>query len=65
MRRTGGKTGSASGNTARQGFEMVGTVLDEVLRGLKLETRFAAAEATERWSSVVGPEVVARTRGKV
>jgi hypothetical protein len=41
---------------------MVGTVLDQVLRGLKLETRFAAAEATERWSGVVGPDVVARTR---
>ena len=44
------------------GFEPVGTVLDQVLRGLKLETRFAAAEATERWTGAVGPEVVARTR---
>jgi len=47
---------------AGEGFETVGAVLDEVLRGLKLETRFAAAEATERWSGAVGPEVVARTR---
>jgi predicted nucleic acid-binding Zn ribbon protein len=58
VRRTG-RTGSAA---AREGFETVGTVLDEVLRGLRLETRFAAAEATERWSDVVGPEVIARTR---
>jgi hypothetical protein len=46
---------------ARTGFEPVGTVLDEVIRALKLTTRFAAAEATERWAGAVGPEVLART----
>jgi len=40
----------------------VGTVLDGVLQALKLETRFAAAEATERWALAVGPKVFARTR---
>jgi predicted nucleic acid-binding Zn ribbon protein len=40
----------------------VGTVLDEVLRTLRLTTKFAAAEATEHWSDTVGPEVTARTR---
>jgi len=58
VRRTG-KRGAAP---AREGFEPVGTVLDQVLRSLRLETRFAAAEATERWASTVGPEALARTR---
>ena len=59
MRRTARRSGEA---TAREGFEPVGTVLDQVLRSLRLEARFAAAEAADQWSSVVGPEVVARTR---
>jgi hypothetical protein len=37
-------------------------VLDQVLRGLKLDARFKAAEATDRWASVVAPEILARTR---
>ncbi|HZI89575.1 MAG TPA: DUF721 domain-containing protein, partial [Candidatus Polarisedimenticolia bacterium] len=43
-------------------FQPVGSVLDQVIRSLRLESRFAAAEATDRWSSVVAPEVLARTR---
>ena len=60
MRRSGRP--AAAGGEAGVGFEPVGTVLDQVLRALKLETRFQAAEATDRWSSAVGPEVLARTR---
>ncbi len=60
MRRTGGRTADAA-NT-REGFEPVGTVLDLVIRSLRLETRFQAAEATDRWATVVAPEVLARTR---
>jgi len=44
------------------GFERVGRVLDDVLRGLRLEARFAAAGATERWERTVGPEIARRTR---
>lgn len=40
----------------------VGGVLDQVLAGLKLESRFQAARATDEWPQVVGPEVVRRTR---
>jgi hypothetical protein len=49
--------------TARQceTFETVGTVLDQVLRSLRLESRFAAAEATDRWAGAVEPELLART----
>ena len=61
MRRTGSK-GRACWAEARDGFEPVATVLDNVLRALKLETRFAAAEATERWADAVWPEALARTR---
>ncbi len=61
MRRTGRRTAAAAVE-ARDGFEPVGTVLDEVLRALRLETRFAAAEATDRWASAVEPAVLARTR---
>jgi hypothetical protein len=50
------------GAEAREGFEPVGTVLDQVLRSLKLETRFAAAEATDRWASAIDPAALARTR---
>jgi predicted nucleic acid-binding Zn ribbon protein len=46
----------------RAEFQPVGTVLDQVLRSLRLETKFAAAEATDRWVDAVGPEVAARTR---
>jgi len=64
MRRTGSRGQAAGGE--REGFETVATVLDNVLHALKLETRFAAAEATERWASAVeqetgGPEALART----
>jgi predicted nucleic acid-binding Zn ribbon protein len=40
----------------------VGGVLDQVLAGLRLESRFQAARATDEWVAVVGPEVVRRTR---
>jgi len=48
----------------RRGGELrsVGGVLDQVLAGLKLESRFQAARATDEWAEVVGPEVVRRTR---
>ena len=64
MRRTGAK-GYPSGK-AEEGFEPLATVLDQVLHALKLETRFAAAEATERWTDAVGaetggPEALERT----
>ena len=63
MRRAGSR-GHAAG--AERGFETIATVLDNVLHALKLETRFAAAEATERWAEAVraetgGTEVLART----
>lgn len=59
MRRAGSRSPGAE---AREGFQPVATVLDNVLLGLKLETRFAAAEATERWADAAGPEALARTR---
>lgn len=40
----------------------VGGVLDEVLAGLRVESRFQAAQATDEWVPVVGPEVARRTR---
>ncbi len=43
-------------------FEPVGSVLDQVIQGLKLDARFKAAEATDHWAQVVGPEVKKRTR---
>jgi hypothetical protein len=33
-----------------------------MLSGLKLPERFAAAQATELWAEVAGPEVAARSR---
>lgn len=53
----GGAAGRKKGS-----FEPVGSVLDDVLRRLKLETRFAAADATERWELAAGPEIAGRTR---
>ncbi|HET9251168.1 MAG TPA: DUF721 domain-containing protein [Candidatus Eisenbacteria bacterium] len=44
------------------GFEPVAPVLDRMLSGLKIAERFAAAQATELWDEVAGPEVLARTR---
>lgn len=43
-------------------FEPVAPVLDRMLSGLKIEERFASAQATELWAEVIGPEVAARTR---
>ena len=43
-------------------LEPVGTVLDHVLPNLRLEERFAAAQATDLWREVAGPEVARRTR---
>jgi hypothetical protein len=48
------------GHSPRE-FEAVGTVLDQVIRTLRLEARFAGAEATDRWSETVAPDVKART----
>jgi len=42
-------------------FESVGAVLEQVIRTLRLETRFAGAEASDRWNETVAPEVKART----
>ena len=54
---------SSSARAPRGGpFEAVAPVLDRMLEGLKLEERFAAAQATELWRSLVGPEAAARTR---
>jgi hypothetical protein len=61
--RSGRRTaGARTGAEAREGFEPVGTVLDQVLRSLRHETRFAAAEATDRWADAVEPAARARTR---
>ena len=43
-------------------FQLIGPVLDGVLRDLKLEERFAAADATERWVEAAGPQIARRTR---
>jgi hypothetical protein len=40
----------------------VGGVLDHVLAGLDLESRFQAARATDEWAGIVGPDVERRTR---
>ena len=58
---SGRRTGRADGSESRDGFEPVATVLDQVLQTLKLDARFAAAEATDRWVEAVGSEVLART----
>lgn len=47
---------------ASEHFETVGTVLDQVLKSLRLEKKFAAAEATDRWADAVDADVRARTR---
>jgi len=62
MRRSARRTGGRHGEPPAEGFQPVGSVLDDVLQALKLETRFAAAQATDRWATAVGPEVLARTR---
>ena len=43
-------------------FQPVGTVLDQVIRSLRLEAKFAGTEATDRWTETVAPEVRARTQ---
>jgi len=60
MRRPLRRTGESHGEAP--GFQPVAAVLEQVLQALKLETRFAAAEATDCWALAVGPEVLARTR---
>jgi predicted nucleic acid-binding Zn ribbon protein len=42
-------------------LEPVALVLDQMLAGLKLGEHFAAAQATEIWLQIVGPEVARRT----
>jgi predicted nucleic acid-binding Zn ribbon protein len=39
----------------------VGSVLDRLLPGLRIEEHAAAAAATDLWPEVVGPEVARRT----
>jgi|AP12_2_1047962.scaffolds.fasta_scaffold105890_2 hypothetical protein len=39
----------------------VGSVLDRVLSGLRVDEKFAAAAATDLWSDIVGPDVSRRT----
>jgi len=51
-----------SRRAAAGSLEPVGDVLDELLRRLKLEERFAAADATEEWERAVGPDAAKRTR---
>ena len=53
---------SPRGSAGATFFEPVGSVLDQVIHGLKLDARFAAAEATDYWAEVVGPDVLKRTR---
>jgi len=43
-------------------LEPVASVLDQMLAALKLDSHFAAAQATEIWLQVVGPDVAKRTR---
>ncbi|HET9952770.1 MAG TPA: DUF721 domain-containing protein [Candidatus Eisenbacteria bacterium] len=49
--------------TQRRGGQpvTVGSVLDKLLPGLRIEEHVAAAAATDLWSDVVGPEVARRT----
>jgi predicted nucleic acid-binding Zn ribbon protein len=44
------------------GLIPVASVLDPMLAGLKLDERFAAAQATELWADVVTPETARRAR---
>ena len=62
MKRTARRTGNPHGEGSAEGFRPVSSVLEDVLQALRFETRFAAAEATDRWALAVGPEVLARTR---
>ena len=45
----------------RREFSPVSAVLNDILPTLKLDDHFAAAQATEIWLQVVGPEVAQRT----
>lgn len=55
-------TGARGPGGPGRSFEPVGSVLEGVLRRLRLDTRFAAADATERWEGAVGTEIACRTR---
>jgi hypothetical protein len=44
------------------GFESISPVLARMLNGLRLEERFASAQATELWNEHVTPEIKRRTR---
>lgn len=52
----------SQGGRREGGFESVAPVLERMLSGLRLEERFAAAQATELWNERVTPEVKRRTR---
>ena len=43
-------------------MEAVGGFLYDVLAGIRMESRFQGAQATDEWTAVVGPEVARRTR---
>ena len=43
-------------------FEAVAPVLERMLSGLRIEERFASAQATELWEERVTPEIKRRTR---
>jgi predicted nucleic acid-binding Zn ribbon protein len=58
----GGGARGGAGRRREGSFEPVGSVLDDVLGRLRLDARFAAADATERWELAVGPEISGRTR---
>jgi hypothetical protein len=52
----GAPTGSRGGQPV-----VVGTVIDRILTGLRIEERVATAAATDLWPEVAGPEVARRT----
>lgn len=51
-----------AGSGDASGLTSVGNVLEPMLAGLKLDERFAAAQATELWGEVVTPEIGRRAR---
>ena len=60
-RARGGQHGPGTGRKEGS-FEPVGSVLDGLLKRLRLDARFAAADATGRWEGAVGPAIAGRTR---
>jgi predicted nucleic acid-binding Zn ribbon protein len=56
------RQGARLSNRRLSNLTSVGNVLDDYMPKLRLEDRFAAAQATDLWREVVGPEVARRTR---